>query len=134
MILDEFRMDEASGEPIGNLEIVDGRWEASLEIGPRRPGQAPDRGRHAVPVGGRWGAVHPFFADVPSLLLYDLESDPLATRAVNDEHPELVDKYRALLLEQWQAHRALSGRFAEAGEIELTPEQLRQLRTLGYVQ
>ncbi len=134
VILDEFRIDEATGEMIGNLEIVDGRWGASLEIGPSRPGGAPGRGRHAVPVGGRWGAMHPFFADVPSLLLYDLESDPFATRAVNDEHPELVEKYRETLLGYWDAHQALAGRFAEAREVELTPEQLRQLRTLGYVQ
>src|SRR5688572_30984572 len=34
VILDEFRVDEGTGEMIGNLEIVDGRWGASLEIGP----------------------------------------------------------------------------------------------------
>lgn len=134
VVLDEFRVDEATGEMIGNLEIVDGRWGASLEIGPTPPGTAPDRGRRAVPAGGRWGAVHPFFPEVPRLLLYDLEADPLATRAVNDEHPELVAKYTEILKRQWEAHRALSQRFGEAGEAAVTPEQLEQLKALGYIQ
>ena len=131
VILDEFRMDDDSGGMIGNLEIIDGRWGASLEIGPE-----PElrNGRHAVPAGGRWGAFHEVYPDVPRLLLYDLESDPFATHAVNGQHPELVEKYRGLLLERWQAHRALAGRFEEAGDTELTPEQLHQLRTLGYIQ
>jgi len=134
VILDEFRVTEDSGEWIGNLEIVDGRWGASLEIGPVAEGADPDLGRHAVPVGGRWGATHENYPDAPRLLLYDLENDPFARKAVNDEHPELVEKYRALLLEQWAAHKALSGQFQEAGEVTLSPEQLNQLRSLGYIQ
>ncbi len=134
VILDEFRIDEASGELIGNLEIVDGRWGASLEIGPQPEGSEPGRGRYAVPVGGRWGALHPHFPEVPRLLLYDLDADPFATRAVNEEYPELVERYRALLLEQWEAHQALAGRFQAAGDVELSPEQLQQLRSLGYIQ
>ncbi len=135
IILDEFRVDEATGEMAGNLEIVDGRWGASLEIGPQPPGADPAKGRHAVPAGGRWGVVHPYFPDAPRLLLYDLWRDPFALTAVNDEHPELVEKYRALLLEHWQAHRALAQRFAgEGGEVALSPEQLEQLRSLGYIQ
>jgi len=134
VIFDEFRIDEATGERIGNLEIVDGRWGASLEIGPQPAGSEPDRGRHAVPAGGRWGSVHPYFEGAPRLLLYDLAADPFARRAVNDEHPDLVAKYRAALLEQWAAHQALASRFTEANEVALTPEQLRQLRALGYIQ
>jgi arylsulfatase A-like enzyme len=134
VILDEFRVDEATGEMIGNLEIVDGRWGASLEIGPVPGGDATaTEGRRAVPAGGRWGAVHPFYDGAPRLLLYDLERDPFATRAVNDEHPELVERYRRLLYRQWQAHLALAQRFTEAGEVALTPEQLQQLRALGYI-
>ena len=134
VILDEFRIAEASGEMIGNLEIVDGRWGASLEIGPVAEGVDPNIGRHAVPVGGRWGAMHPNFPEVPRLLLYDLENDPFARKAVNEEHPDLVEKYRAILLEQWRAHQALSGQFQEAGEVTLTPDQLNQLRSLAYTQ
>lgn len=133
VILDEFRVDEASGQMIGNLEIVDGRWGASLEIAPPRAGGDLATGRHAIPAGGRWGAVHPYFADEPRLLLYDLEQDPFATRAVNAEHPELVERYRALLLERWDAHRALATRFQEGESAPLDPAQLEQLRALGYV-
>lgn len=134
VIFDEFRVEKETGELIGNLEIVDGRWGASLEIGPQPGGPAPDRGRYSVPVGGRWGAVHPYFADAPRLLLYDLAVDPFARTAVNDEHPELVESYRALLLDQWAAHQALATRFTEVEEVALSPEQLQQLRSLGYIQ
>jgi hypothetical protein len=134
VILDEFRVDEASGEMVGNLEIVDGRWGASLEIGPLPDGADPRRGRHAAPAGGRWGAVHEFFPEAPRLLLYDLWADPYALRAVNAEHPELVEKYERLLSNHWEAQRALAQHFAEAGEVSLSPEQLRQLRALGYIQ
>ena len=135
VIFDEFRVDEATGEMVGNLEIIDGRWGASLEIGPLPPGADPTHGRHAVPAGGRWGAVHPFFPEVPRLLLYDLEQDPFATHAVNDAEPERVERYRKLLLEHWEAHRALAQRFREgAGATPLSPEQLQQLRALGYIQ
>jgi arylsulfatase A-like enzyme len=135
VVLDEFRVDEASGEMIGNLELVDGRWGASLEIGPAPPGVAvdPQHGRHAVPAGGRWGAVHPFFPEPPRLLLYDLRYDPIATRAVNDEHPELVESYRTRLLQIWDEQRALAERFHETGGgVPMSPEQTRQLEALGY--
>jgi arylsulfatase A-like enzyme len=132
VLLDEFRVDER-GELVGNLEIIDGRWGASLEIGPHPQGPAATKGRHAVPAGGRWGAVHPYYPDAPRLLLYDLWNDPFALRAVNDRHPELVEHYRRMLLRQWRAHLALARRFREAGEVALTPEQLRQLRSLGYI-
>ena len=131
VIFDEFRVEEPSGEMVGNLEIMDGRWGASLEIGP--DGDDPARGRHPVPAGGRWGAVHPFFAGEPRLLLYDLEKDPFTLHAVNAEHPELVERYRKILLEHWAAHRALAQRFQEAEGEPLTTEQLQQLRALGYI-
>ncbi len=135
VIFDEFRVHEETGELLGNLEIIDGRWGASLEIGPT-PDEVtdPSLGRHSVPVGGRWGAVHPFFAEVPRLLLYDLWNDPFALEAVNDEYPELVEDYRRQLLELWKAHQALAQSFGEAGEVALSPEQLQQLRSLGYIQ
>jgi arylsulfatase A-like enzyme len=134
VILDEFRVDEATGEMIGNLEIIDGRWGASLEIGPVAEGADPTLGRHSVPAGGRWGSVHPLFEEVPRLLLYDLESDPFARHAVNAEHPERVTHYRALLLEYWQAHRSLAQKFEASEAAPLSPQQLDQLRTLGYIE
>jgi arylsulfatase A-like enzyme len=133
VFLDEFRVDQESDELVGNIEVVDGRWGASLELGPTPSGSAPELGRHAIPAGGRWGAVHPFFPEVPRLLLYDLKNDPFARRAVNEREPELVEHYRALLLERWQAHLALAQSFGEAGEAALAPDQLQQLQALGYI-
>ncbi|MGQ0552440.1 MAG: sulfatase family protein [Planctomycetota bacterium] len=126
VLFDEVRVDEASGVFVGNLEAIDGRWGASLEIGPA------SRGRHAVPAGGRWGAVHPFFPEAPRLLLYDLHADRFARRAVNDEHPELVVKYEQLLRERWAAHLLLAQRFTASEAAPLSPEELEQLKALGY--
>jgi hypothetical protein len=39
-----------------------------------------------------------------------------------------------MLVRQFEAHQALSRRFQEAEASALTPEQLEQLRALGYVQ
>jgi hypothetical protein len=132
VILDEFRVDEATGEMIGNIEIVDGRWGASLEVAPALGGDG-SHGRHAVPAGGRWAAVHPYFADTPRLLLYDLADDRFARRAVNDAHPDLVERYARLLHERWEAHRILAQRYDELTDVPLTPEQLEQLQELGYI-
>jgi arylsulfatase A-like enzyme len=132
VILDEFRVDEATGEMIGNIEIVDGRWGASLQIAPPLGGDG-SHGRHAVPAGGRWAAVHPYFDDTPRLLLYDLEQDRFARRAVNDAHPDLVERYARLLHERWEAHRLLAQRYDELTDVVLTPDQLEQLQELGYI-
>ncbi len=134
VILDEFRIDEHSGDYVGNLDVVDGKWGASLEIGPVPEGADPTRGRHDIPAGGRWGAVHPFTPELPRLLLYDLEADPFATKDVNDQHPELVAKYQSLLEEHWQANQALAQRYLAASDAPVTPAQLEQLKSLGYVQ
>jgi hypothetical protein len=72
--------------------------------------------------------------DLPNELGGEQSSDPFTRRAVNEEHPELVEKYRAVLLEQWEAHRALAGRFTAGEDATLSPEQLQQLRSLGYIQ
>jgi arylsulfatase A-like enzyme len=132
VILDEFRVDEATGAMVGNIEMIDRRWGASLEVAPVAAGADASRGRHSFPAGGRWGAVHPYFPDASRLLLYDLWNDPFATRAVNDEHPELVAHYTQALTEHWRVHQALAQSFGEAGDQALDPEMLRQLQTLGY--
>ena len=67
------------------------------------------------------------------LLLYDLWNDPMALWSMHEERPDLVQKYTAFLEEQFEAHLALSQYFTPSGEIELTPEQLRSLRALGYI-
>jgi hypothetical protein len=66
------------------------------------------------------------------MLVYDLWNDPFAARAVNGEHPELVDRYRNALVEQWHVHQALAKRFGEAGDQALDPKMVKQLQALGY--
>jgi arylsulfatase A-like enzyme len=114
VILDEFWMDSRTGELHGLIETVDGRWGASLWVGPENEDEDY---RRPMP-----------------LLLFDLWDDPWCLEPVNEQHPELVEKYTAFLEDQWEAHLALAQKFTPGGETELTPEQLDRLRTLGYIQ
>jgi hypothetical protein len=68
------------------------------------------------------------------LLLYDLWNDPWCLEPVNDEHPDLVEKYTAFLEAQFAAHQSLAQLFTRLGDVVLTPEQLETLRALGYIQ
>jgi arylsulfatase A-like enzyme len=116
VIFDEFEVDDDSGELRGRIEVVDGRWGASLQINPD-PETRADRARPA------------------RLLLCDLENDPHCLVSVHDEHPDRVEKYTAFLEARLDAHRALAQRFSRSGEESvMTPEQLETLRSLGYVQ
>ena len=103
---------------IALIEVVDGRWGASLWIGP----EAEDEYHLGAP-----GRPMP-------LLLFDLWNDPWCLSPVNEQHPELVEHYTAFLEAQWEAHQALGQRFTPGGEVALTPEQLETLRALGYIQ
>ncbi len=94
--------------------MVDGRWGASLKINPD-PG-TPEPRRRPSP-----------------LLLYDLWNDPTALWSLHEERSDLVQKYTDFLEEQFEAHPALAQYFTPSGEVELTPEQLRTLRSLGYI-
>jgi arylsulfatase A-like enzyme len=130
VILDQFQADIETGELTGHIEIVDGWWGASMAVNPTHwtdDGTAP-------PIAGGWRAARPLLPDSPKVLIYDLETDPFATRNVNEEHPELVEKYTAMLEKQWEAHQLLAQRFSVTGQVEMTPEQLETLRSLGYIQ
>ena len=121
VIFDQFELDRASGEVGGQIEVIDGRWGASLWIGPEL----------TDPEAWGWGLT----AARPSpLLLFDLWNDPMCLESVHLDHPELVDKYSRFLHAQWQAHQALAQRFTAGSEVPLTPEQLETLRSLGYIQ
>ncbi len=113
VIFDEFMVDWETGELSGVIEVVDGRWGASLQI------NDPDAGRRRR-------------RPVP-LLLYDLWNDPMALWSLHEERPDLVQKYTAFLEEQFEAHMALAQYFTPSGALEMTPEQLRSLRALGYI-
>ena len=121
VFLDEFNVDSETGELEGLIEVIDGWWGASLEIG---EGAANE-------IGG----VGPFTEEHrPSpLLLYDLRTDPYTQRSLHDERPDLVEKYKRLLQRQWESHRELGESLGEGGRVEVGQEQLEALRALGYI-
>jgi arylsulfatase A-like enzyme len=119
VILDEFEVDQESGELRGLIEVIDGRWGASLWIGPHRE------------LYEDW-LLHLRQRPNP-LLLFDLWNDPMCLHSVHEEHPDLVEKYTAFLEAQFEAHQALGKNFTPAEDVVLTPEQLEMLRTLGYI-
>lgn len=115
VILDEFEVDRETGEFSGRIEVVDGRWGASLEINPA-PDPKKEADRRPAP-----------------LILYDLWNDPMCLNNLHDERPDLVSKYTKFLEAQWEAHQALAKKFTPSGESPMTPEQLETLRSLGYL-
>jgi arylsulfatase A-like enzyme len=114
VIFDEVEHD-ADGGVRGRIEVVDGRWGASLEIG--------------------WSAERPAHQRRPApLLLFDLSEDPDCLSSLHEERPDLVARYRALLEERWAAHQELAGRFTRSEQAPLSSDQLETLRALGYIQ
>ena len=128
VIVDVLVEDVATGQLMGNIEMIDGRWGASLCV---RPAGTTFGSRR--PVGDALlscvQAMRP-----ERFVLYDLWEDPLLQRPVNAERPDLVEKYTALLEAQVEANAAMRKLVGAGGErVSLTPEQLRTLRTLGYI-
>ena len=123
VIFDEFWEVPDTGELTGQIEVVDGRWGASLEINPRPEGEFRPHDHDHRPGRGR----------PTPLLLYDLWNDPHGLRSLHEARPDLVEKYTTFLEAQWEAHQALAQRFTPGEESPLTPEQLRTLRSLGYI-
>ena len=129
VILEQFQGIPDRGELVGHIEVIDGRWGASLEVWPESI-----KDDDTVRPVGQQRAARPHRPEIPRLMLYDLWHDPFVRHNVNDRYPELVEKYTKFLEDQLTAHRALAGRFEAGREVELTPEQLESLRALGYVQ
>jgi arylsulfatase A-like enzyme len=124
VILEEVMVDRETGDLRGLIEVIDGRWGASLEINP---------GDEDV-IGG----VGVEFSDQPRrpapLLLYDLWTDPYTLHSLHEERPDLVKKYTAFLEERWQAHLSLAQQFPRPQRLRVTQDQLDALRALGYIQ
>ncbi len=115
VVFDEFYTD---GQDLwGSLEVVDGRWGASLRIDTRPDEKRPQRDR-----------LRP-----APLLVFDIERDPHAFRSLHVERPDLVRKYSKMLGRIWMEHRALAAKFSRAGRTPMTPEQAEALRSLGYI-
>ncbi len=121
VILDEFNVDRETGELRGLIEVIDGWWGASLEIG---EGAANDIGN----VGAQTEEHRP----VP-LLLYDLRSDPFTQHSLHEEHPDLVEKYTRFLERQLVTHRELGEKLGDGGQVAIGKEQLDALEALGYL-
>jgi arylsulfatase A-like enzyme len=118
VIFDEFYEDRNTGKLLGWIEVLDGRWGASLEINqdPENDDRPPEE-RRPVP-----------------LLIYDLWNDPYCLESLHEERPDLVKKYTQFLEAQFEQHQALAQQFSRPEDSPLTPEQLRTLRSLGYIQ
>jgi arylsulfatase A-like enzyme len=116
VILDQFDTDGA-GRFWGRIEVIDGRWGASLQIN-----HPPDQGRSMI------GPRSP-----PAVLLFDLWTDPNCLHSLHEERPDLVEKYTKFLEEQLEAHLALGRHLTPSQAPPLTPAQLEALRSLGYI-
>jgi len=81
---------------------------------------------------GRWKLIRR--DPEPSMLLFDLEADPEEKRNVAAEHPELV----AELIEQMESTtkraRALSTHYGGPLRLQLSPNETKSLRQLGYLE
>jgi arylsulfatase A-like enzyme len=117
VIFDEFSVRPDTGEIQGTIDVIDGRWGASLKIGKARAEdrEKPERLRPAP------------------LLLYDMWNDPECRRSLHEGRPELVKKYTRFLEEKFKEHRSLAKRFSRTAEVPLDPQQIETLRSLGYI-
>jgi len=115
VVLDEFRFE---GKYLfGSIEVIDGRWGASLRIDQRPDDKkgARDRRRPAP------------------LLIFDVREDPHALRSLHEQRPDLVAKYSKILGRLWKDHLALARKFTRTGAIPMRPEEIERLRSLGYL-
>jgi arylsulfatase A-like enzyme len=113
VVIDELTLNVKTGEPHAVMEIVDGRWGASLEIWKKSPGEE---------------------AGVPPFLVYDLWNDPWCLKSLHKERPDLVKKYTAILERTFREHQALAKKFPREQERgAMGSEQLQTLRSLGYI-
>jgi arylsulfatase A-like enzyme len=99
VILDEFYVDQETGELSGAIAVIEGRWGASLEINPDSDltwwrSTVPEEERRPTP-----------------LLVCDLWNDAMCLRSLHEERPDLVEKYTAFLKAQFEAHQALAKLF-----------------------
>ena len=119
IIFDEFDIRWDNEEVFGTIEVIDGRWGASLKIGKAKWEEEED--------------VKPERLRPVPLLLYDIWNDPYCLHSLHEERPDLVKKYTKFLEDKWNEHKSLSSNFSRPSDIPLTPEQLETLRSLGYI-
>jgi arylsulfatase A-like enzyme len=137
VVLDQLQAHAPTGEMVGHIEVIDGRWAASMEVMPEvLQADYQAKGESLVTAGG-WRASRPHRPSTPRVLLYDIDQDPLCLRNVNAQHPEELAHYTAWLEMRWAAHQDLARLFPTEdgveGGAEVNPEQMEALRLLGYV-
>lgn len=120
--------DFDTGEMIGTLEIVDGRWGASMVINSRPMGEEPENRAH------HGDALEDHYERREPVVVYDLVEDPFCRRPVNEARPDLVEHYRRRLETKRAELLELRELLGGAGSTELDPETVERLRTLGYIQ
>jgi arylsulfatase A-like enzyme len=129
LIFDEFYVDPDTGDLVGKIGVIDGRWGASLDVDHR-----PDEKR---PPNYRLDPTYPYSRLGPPppfpVLIYDVWEDPDCLVPLNENRPDLVEKYTEFLESKWKEHQELAKRFSRSADVPLTPEQLRTLRSLGYI-
>ena len=104
VIIDESYYDSGSDELGGWIEVIDGRWGASLLIDREIETGLPLSRKRPAP-----------------LLLFDLETDPQGLQSLHEQRPDLVEKYTGMLQDLWQEHNALRARFTRPESVEMTP-------------
>jgi arylsulfatase A-like enzyme len=115
VVFDEFYVDEK--ELSGSIEVIDGRWGASLEIDPwPKEKTSPQEPRRPAP-----------------LLVFDVWEDPHCFTSLHAERPDLVEKYTKMLEGIWKEHQALAKKFTRTSSVPLTAQQIETLRSLGYI-
>jgi arylsulfatase A-like enzyme len=133
IVLEQVQAHKETGLMVGHIELIDGRWGASLEVMPPEL-EAVYRSTTSLETAGGWRAARPHRPSTPPLLLYDLKTDPHCLTNVNAEHPEKVARYTEQLRALWSANQALAKRFDRAEPSVVGDEQIEALRTLGYVE
>jgi len=85
-------------------------------------------------VDGDWKLIHNTEGrdDLPEYELYDHRNDPLDLVDVAAQHPEVVETLKHKLAE-WN-QMAVAARVEPATDSELSPDELQQLRALGFVE
>lgn len=109
VVIDEFTADPKTSRLSGVIEMIDGRWGASLAVG---------------------GEGKP----EEELLLFDLAADPYCLKSLDVERPDLAKSFRQRLEKQLFEHLALAKKFPRAAAGALGSDQLKTLQALGYLE
>ena len=129
-LVELFDLEVDTRAPLRGVSLVDAlRGKAATEASTRELLVYESSDNREVAVRrGRWKAIFSIWWAAPSVLLFDLETDPGELRDVGHEHPELVAELRTAA-EPWFDH----GRWLKPATPTLDKAIAERLRTLGYI-